>query len=261
MHPIERLLDIMASLRDPQTGCPWDIKQTYATVAPYTLEEAYEVADAIERGDMEELRAELGDLLFQIVFYSQIAREEGRFDFTDVVDGICAKMLRRHPHVFADAQFADDEELRHAWEAGKSAERAERSALPPSQMDGVAVALPALVRAEKLQRRAHRVGFDWPDVRGALAKTREELAEVEEALTDGDPARITDELGDMLFAMVNVVRMAGLDAEQTLAHANRKFERRFRAMEGRLLAQGVADLTALDLAALELAWQAVKADE
>ncbi|MGB5651916.1 MAG: nucleoside triphosphate pyrophosphohydrolase, partial [Sedimenticolaceae bacterium] len=201
MDAMRQLLEIMARLRDPDDGCPWDLRQTYGSIAPYTLEEAYEVADTIQRGDMNELRDELGDLLFQIVFYSQMAHEEGHFDFDDVARGICDKMIRRHPHVFADAEYADDEQLRHAWEQKKAEERAAREdAGPASQMDGVARALPALIRAEKLQKRAARVGFDWPDARGAFDKTREELDEVQAEMENGYQARLQDELGDMLFA-------------------------------------------------------------
>jgi MazG family protein len=261
MDALQRLLEIMTRLRDPQHGCPWDLRQSYATIVPYTLEEAYEVADAIERGDMDGLRDELGDLLFQIVFYSQIAREEGHFDFEQVARGICDKMIRRHPHVFADAKYRDESELRHAWEQHKEAERAQRGAQSQtSQMDGVARALPALIRAEKLQRRAARVGFDWPDARGAFAKTREELDEIEAEMAAGDRERLQDELGDVLFAMVNVVRLLGLDAEQTLSQANAKFERRFRAMEQNLAAAGEA-MQALSLEQLDAVWEAVKRDE
>jgi len=262
MDPVQRLLEIMARLRDPEGGCPWDLRQTYATIVPYTLEEAYEVADAIQRGDMGELRDELGDLLFQIVFYSQIAREEGHFDFEAVARGICDKMVRRHPHVFADAAYEGDDQLREAWEGAKAEERAARAAsAEPSQLDGVARALPALIRAEKLQKRAARVGFDWPDARGAFAKTREELDEIEAELEVADPDRLQDELGDLLFAMVNVVRLLGLDAEQTLSRANEKFERRFRAMEAGLRVAGRSELEGLSLAELDAAWEAVKLDE
>lgn len=262
MEPMQRLLDIMARLRDPDGGCPWDQRQTYATIVPYTLEEAYEVADAIQRGDMRELRDELGDLLFQIVFYSQIAREEGHFAFDDVAAGICDKMVRRHPHVFADAEYHDDEALRQAWEQHKQAEREQRvDNARSSQMDGVARALPALIRAEKLQKRAARVGFDWPDAQGAFDKTREELAEIEAELPAADPDRLGDELGDLLFAMVNVVRLMGFDAEQTLSAANEKFERRFRALEGDLAARGEEDLEGLSLAELDAAWERVKRAE
>jgi MazG family protein len=262
MDPMRRLLDIMAKLRDPLDGCPWDQRQTFATIVPYTLEEAYEVADAIDRSDMPELRDELGDLLFQIVFYSQIAREQGHFDFDDVAQGICDKMVRRHPHVFGEAQYSDDAALREAWEQHKAAERERRKEpeQPASQLDGVARALPALVRAEKLQRRAARVGFDWPDPRGAFEKTREEFDEVAAELDAGHPDSLQDELGDMLFAMVNVVRLLGFDAEQVLSHANGKFERRFRRMEQfRHAAGGRLDELALD--ELEALWERAKRAE
>jgi MazG family protein len=262
MEAVQRLLTIMARLRDPEDGCPWDRRQTYATIVPYTLEEAYEVADAIQRGDMRELRDELGDLLFQIVFYSQIAGEEGRFDFQDVAEGICDKMIRRHPHVFADAKVTDEAQLRQAWEQNKAEERAGRGqAAEASQMDGVARALPALIRAEKLQKRAARVGFDWPDARGAFDKVREELDEVEAEVATIDPDRLQAELGDLLFAMVNVIRLLGMDAEQTLSRANEKFERRFRAMEAQLRNAGLQDLRELSLEALDAAWEQVKEAE
>jgi MazG family protein len=256
------LLQIMAQLRDPEKGCPWDLKQTYATIVPYTLEEAYEVADAIEQGDMAELRDELGDLLFQVVFYSQIAREEGHFDFEQVAAGICEKMLRRHPHVFADAQFDDEHSLRRAWEETKAAERAaKQEQTDPSQLAGVTRALPALLRAHKLQKKAAEVGFDWPDVSGAFDKTHEEIAEVEQALQQGDPEHLEEELGDLLFAMVNIVRLLGFKAEHSLRRANDKFERRFRRMEQLLSADGQNDLKCLDLDTLEAAWEAAKREE
>jgi MazG family protein len=262
MDAMTQLLKIMKRLRDPDTGCPWDQRQTYGSIVPYTLEEAYEVADAIQRGDMRELRDELGDLLFQIVFYSQIAREEGHFDFDDVANGICDKMIRRHPHVFADAEYVDDEQLRQAWEAKKAEERDGRGVTEKtSQMDGVARALPALIRAEKLQKRAARVGFDWADARGAFDKTREELDEVQAEMKSGDRSRLQDELGDLLFAMVNVVRLLGMDAEQALSRANEKFERRFRHMEQQLLSEGIEDMRKLSLQALDDAWEAVKQRE
>ncbi|MET0067408.1 MAG: nucleoside triphosphate pyrophosphohydrolase [Candidatus Thiodiazotropha sp.] len=262
MEPMQQLLEIMQQLRDPQSGCPWDLRQTYRSILPFTLEEAYEVADAIERGDMAELRDELGDLLFQVVFYSEIAREEGHFDFNDVARGICDKMIRRHPHVFADARYHSEEALRHAWEGQKEHERAQRNPdARSSQMDGVAQALPALIRAEKLQRRAARVGFDWADVRGALEKVREEFDEVGEALQQADPDALQDELGDLMFAMVNVLRLSGLDAEQTLSRANRKFERRFRAMENILRDQQITQLSSLSLEQLDAAWERVKSAE
>ncbi len=259
MEVIQQLLEIMARLRDRKTGCPWDLKQTFSTIVPYTLEEAYEVADSIQRGDMRELRDELGDLLFQVVFYSQIAREEGHFDFNDVARGICEKMIRRHPHVFGDAEYGDEQQLRQAWEQQKAVERAERnSTAVTSQMDGVARALPALIRAEKLQKRAARVGFDWPDAQGALDKVHEEVEEVQEEMGQRDQDRLQDEIGDLLFAMVNLLRLLGLDAEQTLSRANEKFERRFRAMEKALYEAGHADLLELSLETMDAAWERVK---
>ena len=259
---IEQLLDIMSRLRDPDSGCPWDLRQTYETIVPYTLEEAYEVADAIQRGDRLELRDELGDLLFQVVFYSQIAKEEGYFDFEQVTEAISEKMLRRHPHVFADAEYASDEELHKAWEQGKAAEREKRNEQEiSSQLDGVARALPALIRAEKLQKRAARVGFDWSHVTGAIEKLNEEIEEVKEEIAAGEQKRLQDELGDLLFSVVNVVRLCGMDAEQSLSMANEKFERRFRRMEQNLFAQGTKDLHTLSEQQWDDAWQAVKKEQ
>ncbi|MCG7927771.1 MAG: nucleoside triphosphate pyrophosphohydrolase [Candidatus Thiodiazotropha taylori] len=258
MEAMQRLLEIMSNLRDPEKGCPWDLRQTYHTIVPYTLEEAYEVADTIQRGEMGELRDELGDLLFQIVFYSQIAREEGHFDFNDVASGICEKMVRRHPHVFADAEYQNDKQLRQAWEQQKAEERAEqKQSTQSSHMDGVAHALPALIRAEKLQKRAARVGFDWPNVQGALEKVREEFAEVEDEMDKPHQQGLEEELGDLLFSMVNVLRLLGMDAEQTLSRANEKFERRFRSME-KLLNEAGSDLQDQSLEVLDAAWEKVK---
>ena len=260
MHKIDQLLQIMSRLRDPDTGCPWDIRQTYSSIAPYTIEEAYEVADAIERNDMTELRDELGDLLFQVVFYSQIAKEEGHFDFNDVTKAISDKMLRRHPHVFADARYDSEDDLHKAWEQEKAEERSQRQAgQDGSELDGVARTLPALIRAEKLQKRAARVGFDWPDVNGAIAKLSEELAEMQTELEHQDMNRVQDELGDLLFTVVNVIRMFGMNAEQTLKMANEKFEKRFRATEQRLYQGGVDDLHKLSIEKWDEAWEKVKA--
>ncbi len=262
MESVQRLLDIMSRLRDPETGCPWDQRQTYSTIVPYTLEEAYEVADAIQRGDMGELRDELGDLLFQVVFYSQIAREEGHFDFQQVAEAICEKMLRRHPHVFSDAEYESDEALRHAWESTKARERKQRNdATVHSELDGVARALPALIRAEKLQKRAARVGFDWPDVKGAIEKLEEELAEVRAEIEADDDAALQEELGDLLFSVVNVTRLLGMDAEQTLSRANEKFERRFRSMEQQLHSNGRQELLDLSPEAWDEVWEVVKRRE
>ena len=261
MHRIDDLIDIMARLRDPVGGCPWDLKQSFATIAPYTLEEAYEVADAIARHDMAELREELGDLLFQVVFHARMAEEAGQFDFGGVVDAICAKMIRRHPHVFAGVAYATDEELREAWEAEKRAERAAKAGDAPGTLDGVASALPALLRAEKLQRRAARVGFDWPNVDGVLAKCREELAEIEAARSAGDDSDdVAAEVGDLLFSCVNLARHLGIEAEQALRAASAKFERRFRAMEQTLVDAGTPVGT-VDLATMDAAWEQVKTGE
>jgi MazG family protein len=257
--PMTRLLQIMAALRDPEHGCPWDLKQDFGSLVPYTIEEAYEVADAIEHGDLDELRGELGDLLFQVVFYARLAEEQGAFGFAEVAEGISDKMERRHPHVFAGARAGSDAELRAAWERQKQAERqAEGNA--ESRLDGIARALPALVRADKLQRRAARAGFDWPDPGGAHDKCLEEIAEVEAAAAGGDPAALEAELGDLLFAVVNLVRLHGFDAEHALRGANAKFERRFRAMERRSTAAGQR-LEDLSLAQLDAGWDAVKRDE
>jgi MazG family protein len=259
---MKELLEIMARLRDPETGCPWDRKQTFATIAPYTIEEAYEVADAIERDDMPELRDELGDLLFQVVFYAQMAKEQGEFEFDDVVQAICDKMRRRHPHVFGEVEIGSAEEQRRAWEEHKREEReAKTSGEPPSLLDGVAGALPALIRAEKLQKRAARAGFDWPDPSGVFAKVHEELDEVAEELEQGiGHERLAEEIGDLLFACVNLARHAGVDAETALTVGSRKFERRFRAMEQRLAKEGKR-LDEMDMDEMEAQWQQVKSTE
>lgn len=220
--PLERLVEIMRRLRDPTTGCEWDSVQTFATIAPYTIEEAYEVADAIERGDMEELADELGDLQLQVVFHAQMASELGHFTLEDVIARICDKLERRHPHIFGDAKDGGH----HLWEQIKAAERADKD--DQSALAHVALALPALERAEKLQKRAARTGFDWPDARGARAKVGEELAELD---AETDQQRRTEELGDLLFAVVNLARKLGISPEAALKAANSKFERRFRAIE------------------------------
>ena len=262
MKTIEDLLDIMARLRDPESGCPWDLRQTYGTIVPYTLEEAYEVADAIQRQDMPELRDELGDLLFQVVFYSQLAKEEDHFTFDQVVDGICHKMLRRHPHVFSDAKFENETELRAAWEKEKAKERSGKALGEDcSEMAGIARALPALIRAEKLQKRAARVGFDWSDAEGALNKIHEECSELQQELEQADSNKLKDELGDLLFSVVNVARLLGMDAEQALSQANEKFERRFRAMEELLSHMKTADLHGLTSDEWDKAWETVKQQE
>ncbi|MBO6583482.1 MAG: nucleoside triphosphate pyrophosphohydrolase [Hyphomonas sp.] len=257
-----RLIDIMAKLRDKNTGCAWDVAQNFSTIAPYTIEEAYEVADAIQRADMDELKEELGDLLFQVVFHSQMAREAGAFEITDVVEAINAKMIRRHPHVFGDESSRTEDQQVAAWEVIKAQERAGKGQPedPASALDGVALALPALLRAEKLQKRAARVGFDWTEADDIFDKLAEETGEVREAIETGDPDKIEDELGDLLFVAANLSRRLNVDPEQALRRANAKFERRFRAMEG-LAEQDGQDFAALDIDAQESLWQRVKQQE
>lgn len=245
----------MARLRDPVGGCEWDLAQNFASIAPYTLEEAHEVADAIARDDMADLRDELGDLLLQVVFHSRMAEEAGHFDFCEVAAGIADKMERRHPHIFGETAVNEAASVRANWEAIKAAERREKA--QAGALDGVALGLPALLRAEKLQKRAARVGFDWPDCVGAGEKLREEIAEFEQA-TDPDHRR--EEAGDMLFAMVNWLRKNGIDAEDALRAANRKFERRFAGMEKSAAAQGI-EFASLDLAAQDALWDQVKCEE
>ena len=260
---LKRLLDIMARLRDPERGCPWDREQSFATIAPYTIEEAYEVAEACERGDPAALKDELGDLLFQVVFHARMAEEAGLFAFNDVAAAIADKMRRRHPHVFGDTVIADAAAQTAAWEEHKAAERrakAAASGAPESALDGVGVALPALTRAEKLQRRAARVGFDWPEVGPVLDKIEEEIAELREALAQAEPARIADEMGDLLFAAVNLARHATTDPEQALRAACRKFERRFRRIEALFAAAG-RTLDGASLEDMEAAWQQAKTEE
>jgi ATP diphosphatase len=253
---VPRLLAIMARLRDPERGCPWDIEQDFSTIAPYTIEEAYEVADAITRGDMDDLRDELGDLLLQVVYHAQIAAEAGAFGFADVVDAIADKMVRRHPHVFGtDSGDKTAEQQTRDWERIKAAERAGASAL-----DGVAVGLPALTRAVKLQNRAARVGFDWPDAGAVLEKIAEETRELVDARDAGDAGRMAEEYGDLLFVMANLARHLKLDPEAALRAANAKFSRRFHAIEAALRAdgRGPADST---LAEMDALWDAAKAAE
>ena len=234
--PITRLLTLMARLRDPKSGCPWDVKQSFKTIAPYTIEEAYEVADAIERGNLNDLRDELGDLLFQVVFHAQMASEANAFGFDDVVEAICDKMERRHPHVFGDATIESAEAQTLAWDEQKRRERAAKS---EGVLADVPVSLPALTRANKLGKRAAEVGFEWPDPHGALDKVAEEIEELRAELK-GEPNReaIADEIGDVLFSLVNVCRYLKIDPETALRHANSKFERRFRYVETRLKEQG-----------------------
>lgn len=254
---INRLLGIMARLRDPERGCPWDVVQDFRSIAPYTIEEAYEVADAIERGDMADLRGELGDLLFQAVFHARMAEEAGHFDFADVARGIADKMVRRHPHVFGDeSRDRTPDEQTVAWETIKAAERADRPA-EAGVLAGVAAGLPALTRAVKLQNRAARVGFDWPGAAEVLDKIAEETAELVEARDAGDTAKIAEEYGDLLFVMANLARHLDIDPEAALRAANAKFTRRFEAIEGALANQGrtPADST---LAEMDALWNEAK---
>lgn len=269
-EPIHRLLAIMARLRDPQTGCPWDIKQTFATIAPYTVEEAYEVADAIDRGDLDDLKDELGDLLFQVVFHARMAEEQGAFAFADVVAAISDKMERRHPHVFAGMSIADSDALNAMWDAEKKKERLAKygDAHDASALAGVARGLPEWQRAVKLQKKAAAVGFDWPGPAPVIDKLREELEEVQAefdalAASPGDAAvrdRLEDELGDLLFVAANLARHAKVDPGAAMRRANHKFERRFRAMEAMAAADGVS-LAGLSLDAQDAYWNRVKAVE
>jgi ATP diphosphatase len=258
---IARLLEVMAALRTPGSGCPWDLEQTFQTIAPYTLEEAYEVADAVARGDLKHLKDELGDLLLQVVFHARMAEEQGAFDFGDVVEGISRKLIRRHPHVFADAQGNTAEAVKGLWERIKAEERAERGeAGPQGALAGVPVALPALSRALKLQDKAGLVGFDWNDPRAVLAKIREEADEIEAALDAGDKAHVAHEIGDLLFAVVNLARHMAADPEAVLRATNLKFERRFAAIESALAERGKRPQDAT-LEEMDALWEAAKAAE
>lgn len=263
----DRLVKIMAQLRDPDTGCPWDVEQDFESIAPYTLEESYEVVDAIRRKDMQALRDELGDLLLQVVFHSQMASEIGVFDVNDVADAICEKMIRRHPHVFANETYANADEQTEAWEKIKEKERNKEKTKKntnleqdSSTLDGIAIALPSLTRAEKLAKRAARVGFDWPNSDLVFDKIEEELNEVRLAIETNDEKKIEEEVGDVLFAVANLARKLSVDPETSLRKANEKFERRFRSMEKRTQNQGVK-FDFLDLESQENLWQQVKSYE
>jgi ATP diphosphatase len=265
---ISRLIEIMAQLRTPVTGCPWDLEQNFATIAPYTIEEAYEVADAIARGDLDDLREELGDLLLQVVYHARMAEEQNAFAFGDVVEAITSKMIRRHPHVFADKDGnIQPAGVKSAWERIKAEEKAERAArrpalesAPKSLLSGVKAGRPALVRAMELQRKASTVGFDWNDPRAVLAKIREEADEIEAALDQGDADKLSDETGDLLFALVNLARHVGADPETALRGTNAKFERRFAYIERALAAQGRA-LEAATLDEMDALWNEAKEEE
>ena len=257
----DRLIAVMARLRDPDGGCPWDLEQSFDTIAPYTIEEAYEVADAIRQDDMGALKEELGDLLLQVVYHARMAEEKGAFAFEEVARGIADKMIRRHPHVFGDATVADAEAQTAHWEAQKAAERAEAGGGRQSALDGVPLALPALTRAEKLTRRAARVGFDWPQTEQVLDKTEEEIGELRREIAAGAPrARIEDEVGDILFCVANLARHLKIDPEHALRAANAKFERRFRAVEDSFAAEG-RDIADASLDVMEARWQSAKRNE
>jgi nucleoside triphosphate diphosphatase len=268
---ISRLLEIMAALRTPKTGCPWDLEQTFATIAPYTIEEAYEVADAIARGDRADLKDELGDLLLQVVYHARIAEEERSFTFDDVVLAVSTKMVRRHPHVFGDQRARAAGAAKGFWDAIKAEEKADKAAERarlgvlsqnhvPSILDDVPLPLPALTRAVKLQDKAAKVGFDWPSLKPVFDKMREELGELEEAMASASPGKIQDEFGDLLFVMANVARHLGLDPEDALRGANQKFSRRFASIEQALAADGRSPAQS-DLAEMDALWDAAKRTE
>lgn len=266
-YSVDDLIYLMGRLREPEGGCPWDLKQSYKTIAPSTLEEAYEVVDAIESGDFDHLKEELGDLLFQVIFYAQLGAEEQRFDFHSIASSLVAKLVRRHPHVFPDGTLQSrispdaietDADIKLRWEQIKQGEREENG--KRSALADVPLNFPALSRSQKLQKRASHSGFDWPNIDGPLAKVEEELAEVREALTGGDPEAIADELGDLMFAAVNVCRHAKVDAESALRSANAKFERRFNYVESSLAEQGVAVKDAT-LEQMDSLWDDAKAAE
>ena len=266
-YQLDDLLYLMARLRDPQHGCPWDLEQNFASIVPHTLEEAYEVADAIEQGDFEQLRGELGDLLFQVVYYAQLGKEVDRFGWPEVVDGITRKLLRRHPHVFPDGNLRTPpgtltlapEQIKQRWEEIKAEERAEKAVQPQqlSLLDDVPQALPALSRAQKLQKRASGAGFDWSDAAPVVDKIAEELDEVRAALSQGDAAAVAEEMGDLLFCVVNLARHLGVDAEHALREGNNKFERRFRFIEQQLRDRS-SSVEQSDLAELDRLWDQAK---
>lgn len=255
---LETLRQIMAALRDPETGCPWDIEQDFATIAPYTIEEAYEVADAIQRGNSDDLCEELGDLLLQVIYHSQMASEDGSFTLDDVIRGISTKMVRRHPHVFGDAKTREAGVAKGFWEKTKASEKAASGGeQPASILDDVPLPLPALTRAEKLQKRAARLGFDWPDAQGPLSKVSEEFSEFSEAAQNADQAKMSEEFGDLLFSMVNLARHHEIDPEEALRQANAKFTRRFQHVEIRSKDEG-RSLEASNLDEMDALWNEAK---
>ncbi|WP_223669361.1 nucleoside triphosphate pyrophosphohydrolase [Kangiella shandongensis] len=257
LHHTQRLLSIMQALRDPDNGCPWDRQQTFQTIVPHTLEEAYEVADAIESGDMAELEGELGDLLFQVVFYAQLGQEEQLFDFESIAKAMSDKLIRRHPHVFSDKRLETDAEIKRNWEQLKQQERQAKNESNTSLMDDLPKNFPALSLAQKMQKRVGRHGFDWPEIDGVIAKLEEEVAELKEAIASNDQPHIEEELGDLLFSCVNLSRHLKVDPEAALRASCRKFERRFRELEKVIAAQGLT-VDSASLEQLEDAWQQAK---
>jgi len=260
-HSIENLIEIMKQLRTPNTGCPWDLKQTYQSIVPHTIEEAYEVADAIEQGDMDELKKELGDLLFQVVFYAQLATEDKSFDFNDIVEAVCEKLTRRHPHVFGEQKFEDEKKIKQNWENEKAKEREIKAGKALSVLADIPKNLPALSQANKIQKRVAHVGFDWPEISGAWEKVKEEVIEVEEELElDPNSDKTAEEIGDLMFALVNVARHAKRDPEQLLRQANQKFTNRFMQVESHLNNHKIKfeDATLMQM---EQAWDQVKINE
>jgi MazG family protein len=256
---IKRILNVMAALRHPETGCPWDLQQDFASIAPYTLEEAYEVTDAIERGDMDDLKDELGDLLLQVVFHARMAEESALFDFDDVVNAISDKMIRRHPHVFGDADADNPEAVRQSWEEIKAQEKAEKGkSEADSLMDDIPLALPGLSRAVKIQNRAARIQFDWPDIEPVFDKLQEEIGEVREAIKSGSADAMEDEIGDLLFVVANIARHLKIDPEKAVRRTNGKFMSRFKHLEAQAAQSDKENLT---LEELETFWQAAKKAE
>lgn len=255
---IQRILEVMAALRTPETGCPWDLKQDFASIAPYTLEEAYEVVDAIQRGDMADLKEELGDLLLQVVFHARMAEERNLFDFNDVANAIADKMVRRHPHVFADGDADTPEAVKQSWEEIKAAEKAEKGKISDSLMDDIPVTLPGLTRGVKIQNRAAKLQFDWPDVEPVFDKLQEEIAEVREAMASGNQDAMEDEIGDLLFVAANIARHLKVDPEKAVRRTNEKFISRFKHLEAQAQATGKTEFT---LEELDRFWDNAKAAE